>query len=388
MTLSEVQIQQLGLAEIERLLRRSGMSLANYKGMPLPDFGLNNGKRNNLIDDELSYDRAKQHDLFDDLFPNLTEEQRKVYNKIYDAVINDTGGIFFLYGFGGTGKTFLWSLLSASLRSRGLVVLNVASSGIASLLLHRGRIAHSRLNPTEYTTCTMPVGSDLAELVNLSKLIVSDEAPMMSKYCFDTLDRSMRDVVCCKMDRPFGGTVIVSGGDFRQILPVIPGAGRDETIIAAINSSKIWRNVTVLTLTKHMRLLGGTNKSESQGLERFSKWILDIGEGKLNEPNSGEVEIDIPKDLLITYCENPVEAIVTAVYVRIYNKKKDRLFLRERAILIPTNKDVGIINVSCSPVLKVISYISISSILYLLKLCCFCFGLNNMHMYLGDEKVT
>jgi ATP-dependent DNA helicase PIF1 len=64
---------------------------------------------------------------------------------------------YFLYGYGGTGKTYIWRALSAALRSTGEIVLAVASSGIASLLIPGGRTAHSRfaipLNVNERSTC-------------------------------------------------------------------------------------------------------------------------------------------------------------------------------------------------------------------------------------------
>lgn len=40
-------------------------------------------------------------------------------------------GFFFLYGFGGTGKLYNWKTLSAAIRSKGDVILIVASSEIA-----------------------------------------------------------------------------------------------------------------------------------------------------------------------------------------------------------------------------------------------------------------
>ncbi|MCH85030.1 helicase-like protein [Trifolium medium] len=43
-----------------------------------------------------------------------------------------------------TGKTYIWRALSAALRSTCDIVLAVASSGIASLLIPGGRTAHSR----------------------------------------------------------------------------------------------------------------------------------------------------------------------------------------------------------------------------------------------------
>lgn len=68
----------------------------------------------------------------------LTGEHKEVYSEIMSSVVGGSGGLFFVYGYGGTGKTFLWKTLSAGLRSQKFIVLNVASSGIASLLLPRG----------------------------------------------------------------------------------------------------------------------------------------------------------------------------------------------------------------------------------------------------------
>lgn len=53
---------------------------------------------------------------------------------------------------------------------------------------------------------------------------------MMHRHCFEALDRSLRDMLRNenngRLDIPFGGKVVVLGGDFRQILPVIPKATR------------------------------------------------------------------------------------------------------------------------------------------------------------------
>jgi predicted ATPase len=57
---------------------------------------------------------------------------------------NKDGKLFFVYGSGGTGKTFVWTTLLSRLRRQGKIMLAVASSRIAYLLLLGGRIAHSR----------------------------------------------------------------------------------------------------------------------------------------------------------------------------------------------------------------------------------------------------
>jgi len=55
------------------------------------------------------------------------------------------GGIIFLDAPGGTGKTFLISLVLASIHAQSQIALAVASSGIAATLLERGQTAHSAL---------------------------------------------------------------------------------------------------------------------------------------------------------------------------------------------------------------------------------------------------
>ncbi|XP_073152982.1 uncharacterized protein [Henckelia pumila] len=177
------------------------------------------------------------------------------------AVDSNKGGMFFVYGYGGTGKTFIWKTLSAALKSKGEIVLNVASNGIASLL-PGGITAYSRFaipfNPNEESTCNIKQGSPLAELIVKSKLIIWNEAPMMHKFCFKSLYRSMRDIL--RLANPssfqllFGGKPIVFGGDFRHILPVIPKGSRYDIVHATINLSYLWRHCTILRLTKNMRL--------------------------------------------------------------------------------------------------------------------------------------
>ncbi|XP_076935912.1 uncharacterized protein LOC143602806 [Bidens hawaiensis] len=112
--------------------------------MPFLDLESVASATNQLIMEETSYDFESLQHEFDVLFATLTDEQRGVYNEIIKAVEKGKGGVFFVYGYGGTGKTFMWKTLASSLRSKGLIVLTVASSGIASLLLAGGRTAHSR----------------------------------------------------------------------------------------------------------------------------------------------------------------------------------------------------------------------------------------------------
>lgn len=126
---------------------------------------------------------------------------------------------------------------------------------------------------------------------------------MINRWAFEAFDRTLRDimskVVKGAADLPFGGKTVVLGGDFRQILPVVPKGGRADIVHACINSSPLWRDCRVLRLTENMRLKFPSDGIESDSLRQFGKWILDIGDGKLGEDNDGEFAIQIPDDLLI-----------------------------------------------------------------------------------------
>lgn len=88
--------------------------------------------------------------------------------------------------------------------------------------------------------------------------MIWDEAPMINKWAFEAFDRTLKDINSSvdpdSSTKPFGGKVVVLGGDFRQILPVIPKGTRADIVMATINSSILWKDCKVLRLTENMRL--------------------------------------------------------------------------------------------------------------------------------------
>jgi len=245
----------------------------------------------------------------------------------------------------------MWRTLSAAFRSEGKIVLTVASSGIASLLLPGGRTAHSKFKipvPTlDNSVCNIEQGSEASELLKKAELIIWDEAPMAHKYCFEALDRTLNDIMggMTKENAVFGGKVILFGGDFRQILPVIPGGSRSDIVNSTINASYLWDHCEVLTLTKNMRLQQpGLQGSTASEIQEFSDWIVKIGDGKLEEPNDGLVEVEIPKEFLISEFNDPIEAIVNTTYPDLIHKYTEESFLQPRAILASRIEIVNQIN--------------------------------------------
>ncbi|RYR73260.1 hypothetical protein Ahy_A02g007610 [Arachis hypogaea] len=83
--------------------------------MPVPNNSLVFQFSNLLLLRELQYDTVSLTREHDANVLKLNEEQRVVYDKIIDCVSNKRHGFFFVYGFGGTGKTFLYRVLSARL---------------------------------------------------------------------------------------------------------------------------------------------------------------------------------------------------------------------------------------------------------------------------------
>ncbi|XP_052621162.1 ATP-dependent DNA helicase PIF1-like [Lactuca sativa] len=282
--------------------------------MSYPDVESVSSSNNRLITEELDYDVPMIKNDYDRMFLALTDEQRNIFLNIMSAIQENKGGVFFVYSYGGTGKTFLWKTISAAIRSEGNIVLNVASSGIASLLLPGGRTAHSRFiisfELTEDSFCNINPDGELASLIRKTSLIIWDEAPMIHKHAFEALDRTFKDLLRCVNSTisniPFGGKVIVFGGDFRQILPVVPGGSRQNIVNASLSSSYLWEHCKVHRLTKNMRLTVGRDQSDIGKIRDFANWLLDIGEGKLGGPNDGETIIDIPDDILINDSHDPI----------------------------------------------------------------------------------
>lgn len=51
--------------------------------------------------------------------------------------------------------------------------------------------------------------------------------------------------------------MVVFGGDFRQILPVVPKGSRQDIVHVTICSSELWNHCEVLKLARNMRLQVG-----------------------------------------------------------------------------------------------------------------------------------
>ncbi|XP_050885358.1 uncharacterized protein LOC127090498 [Lathyrus oleraceus] len=222
-------------------------------------------------------------------------------DKEYVAAINeakDCGSSHFLR------KLFVTMLLFSTINRprQKKIILIVGSSGIASLLLPGGRTTHSKFKmpvPTlDNSTCNIDKDTKHSQLFEATNVIIWDEAPMSHKNCFKALDKTLKDVMSKKnmQNTIFGGKVVVFGGDFRQILPVVPRVD------------------------------------------------FKCGDGKICESNDGLVDIEVPHELLISSFDDPIRAIVNNTYSNLLENYKDVAFLQGKTILASTIEIMDKIN--------------------------------------------
>lgn len=331
-----------GLYLIETLLTEFNKRLTDF-GLPscIHNWGLRD--TNPLLAAELSYNQAEQDNVFFDTYHNLNSDQLAVFNAVVDHIRNDPHTAhYFVQGPAGTGKTFLWQCLCAYYRSQGCVVLCVASSGIAAVLLPGGRTAHSRfkipLDIHEDSTCPVAPNSPTGRLLQAATLVIWDEVPMQHRYCFDAVHRMLQDVRNCPAQ--FGGLPLIASGDFAQILSVVKRGSRAAVVDACLQSSTLlWPSMTVLHLRQNMRVLAGEDNA------RFAAWSRSLSTPSMDGP------VPIPDWVRVYYSR---EEFQVAVYPTTLLAQAVTTFdcLAGRAILAVRNDAVAAINadlLACMP---------------------------------------
>jgi hypothetical protein len=176
---------------------------------------------------------------------------------------------------------------------------------------------------------------------------------MTHRHCFEALDRTLRDLLSEEKPAnaiiPFGGNLVVLGGDFHQILPVVRKGSRSAIVNAFITSSKLWQHVSVLRLRTNMRLRNPSLDADQWAeIEQFDNWILSIGDGTIPAERKGEEHeaswITIPDDLLIHTDGNKTAALVAEVFPNFIMNHKSPECLATCAIICPNNQDSDAIN--------------------------------------------
>jgi chromosomal replication initiation ATPase DnaA len=177
---SSFAVEQMVLIDIRKLLESMQKDIKMY---PLPDIDDTydpSGEIPREIFEEASVE-ASVEDMA--LSKTLNEEQQAAYNEIMSTVDSDHRGLFFVDGPGGTGKTYLYRALLATIRSQNKIVMATTTSGVATSIMPGGRTTHSRfkipLTLDDGAFCTFTKQSGTAKLLWTTSLIIWDEVTMI-----------------------------------------------------------------------------------------------------------------------------------------------------------------------------------------------------------------
>ena len=152
---------------------------------------------------------------------------------------------------------------------------------------------------------------------------------MAKRLAIETVDRSLQDIMSCPA--PFGGKVIVFGGDFRQVLPIVPRGTRQQTVNASLVKSYLWHKMEVLRLTTNMR---------ASADKEFGYFLLRVGNG--DEPAIEEDIITIPEQMVIPHqnSRNSEDALIHAIFPHLTENSISANYMMTRAILATRNEYV------------------------------------------------
>jgi hypothetical protein len=115
-TVPHEQLMDLLIQNLTNVFANSGGNINDYN-LPKLATRCTAINDNRLINDEIGHEPLMLFMHASSLISQLNDDQRTIYNTITQRVLSGRPGFFFVCGHGGTGKTFLWNAIIASLRS-------------------------------------------------------------------------------------------------------------------------------------------------------------------------------------------------------------------------------------------------------------------------------
>ncbi|XP_051134181.1 uncharacterized protein LOC127253573 [Andrographis paniculata] len=316
---------------VEKFLEPFGMHIHDF-GICMPE-----QSENGLIEITLQQASPAEFNLvtLPGIIDKLNLQQQFVFNTIIEKLHNKKPYVCFVDGPAGTGKTFLYTAILSYTSDHTIKSIVVATSGVAASLLPNGQTAHSKfklpLDSNEHKTCQISKQSTLANELRHTNLIIWDEISMARRELIEAFDTTMRDIMDNNIS--FGGKVIIFGGDFRQITPVIRDGTKDQYIEASCVSSPLFTHAYKFHLTVNMR---------AQNDKSFATFLEEVGNNSCVNNNKGEIQI--PTTSLISLENNNLLQLIDKIYPQNLLHPSSSAALIGRSILTPTNETVDTIN--------------------------------------------
>ncbi|XP_023755326.1 uncharacterized protein LOC111903804 [Lactuca sativa] len=156
---------------------------------------------------------------------------------------------------------------------------------------------------------------------------------MAKKHVLEAVDHTMKDITGVML--PFGGKIMVLGGDFRQVLLVVRHGTRTQAMDSSIRMSPLWSSIIKLRLTINMRALTDP---------WFSDFVIHVSDG-VEEMVQGNF-MRIPDDMVIPFIEkeNSLHALIDAIFPSFEINRSEPDYIISRAILSTRNDSADEIN--------------------------------------------
>ena len=127
---------------------------------------------------------------------------------------------------------------------------------------------------------------------------------MTHRHAFEAVNRTLKDFMkaidLLLEEKPFGGKVIVFGGDFRQILPVVIKENHEDIVGSCLRRSILWTHIKLIILKINIRLFRTENQPDVIEQREFAEWLLKVGEGHIPTIRGLENNIiRLPNDIIL-----------------------------------------------------------------------------------------
>uniref|UniRef100_A0A914H4I5 ATP-dependent DNA helicase n=1 Tax=Globodera rostochiensis TaxID=31243 RepID=A0A914H4I5_GLORO len=277
------------------------------------------------------YPNEEQKELIKEVNYAMLDAARVIDGHGQEKFTSSIHRLFMVTGEGGAGKTFTYN-------STGFNFLPMATTGIAAELLYEGQTVHKRICRRKHVDSSTPLSIDydsrLAEMLRRTHGLLIDEISMQHKDVLEFVDRLLRSIAPTEYLRntPFAGKVVILGGDWKQLAPVVPGGGDTHQLNASVKTSDLFEHFVTRKLRANHRL--------RTGQDSYRRFLLRVGTGNNNNKTSHRVT------LKQTMCVASREELIDFVFPAemLNNPLKHGEELGGCAILSPLNRETFELN--------------------------------------------
>lgn len=225
----------------------------------------------------------------------------KQFLELIDLITKKKQSIF-ITGPAGVGKTHLLKAIYNTLKSRGEKIVLTSTTGINALNLggitiHKlmGMQTRTDLNYIRFMKSSFLFKGITQRMTKIDYIII-DEVSMLRADQLELINAILKDAT--KVDKPFGGKVMIFTGDFYQIPPVVKSWEKKQNQWLFTSPTWINANIKTIHLTDVYR----------QSDKNFVKFLNDVRTGKWN-PKTAQileqcVNRKMPKDTTVFFSTN------------------------------------------------------------------------------------